>query len=133
MGFIQDFKEFAFKGNLVDMAVGIVIGTAAGAIVKSFIEFIVAPLIGALLKVPDLSALKIPLGGSYTNAEGQVIEGAVYYGSFIQSLLDFLILAFAVFVAVRVMNKFTKKTEAAAPPKPEVQLLTEIRDALVRK
>ena len=130
MGFLKDFKEFAFKGNLVDMAVGIVIGTAAGAIVKSFIDNIVSPLIGALLKVPDLSQLQWAMGES---ANGDPIF--LKYGTFLQNLLDFLIMAFAVFVAIRVMAKFMRKAEEEAPdpgPSEEVKLLTEIRDSLAK-
>ena len=125
MGFIQDFKNFAFKGNLIDMAVGIVIGTAAGAIVKSFIDNIVSPLIAALFKVPDMSGLTMNIG---TAEDGTPIE--VMYGTFLQNLLDFMILAFAVFVAIKVAARFMEKAEEEAEPPAEVKLLTEIRDAL---
>ena len=130
MGFIQDFKEFAFKGNLIDMAVGIVIGGASAAIVKSFIDNIVSPLLGALLKIPDLSGLVMKLGESPDN-EPIVLK----YGAFIQNVLDFIILAFAVFVAIKVMARFMKKAEEekAADPPEDIKLLTEIRDALVKQ
>ena len=127
MGFIQDFKDFAFKGNLVDMAVGIVIGTASAAIVKSFIDNIVSPLIGSLLKVPDLTGMKSKLGET---AEGEPIN--LMYGTFIQNVMDFVILAFAVFVAIKVMSKFMKKAEEESEPSDEVKLLTEIRDSLAK-
>ncbi len=131
MGFIQDFKDFAFKGNLVDMAVGIVIGTASAAIVKSFIDNIISPLIGALLKIPDLSKLQMHLGQSEA---GEDIF--LNYGTFIQNVLDFLILAFAVFVAIKVMARFMRKAEEEAAeakgPSEEVRLLTEIRDSLAK-
>ena len=128
MGFIQDFKSFAFKGNLIDMAVGIVIGTAAGAIVKSFIDNIVSPLIATLFQVPDLTSLALKMGES---AEGEPI--LLKYGTFVQNLLDFLILAFAVFVAIKVAARFMEKAEEEAEPAAEVKLLTEIRDALKKQ
>ena len=128
MGFIQDFKNFAFKGNLVDMAVGIVIGGASAAIVKSFIDNIISPMLGALLKVPDLSGMTLAMGES---ADGTPI--LLRYGAFIQNFLDFMILAFAVFVAIKVMSSFMKKAEAEAKPSAEVQLLTDIRDSLAKR
>ncbi len=127
MGFIQDFKDFAFKGNLVDMAVGIVIGTASAAIVKSFIDNIISPLIGALLKIPDLSQLRLTMGQS---SDGDPIF--LNYGTFVQNVLDFLILAFAVFVAIKVMARFMRKAEEESGPSAEVRLLTEIRDSLAK-
>lgn len=128
MGFIQDFKNFAFKGNFVDMAVGIVIGGASAAIVKSFIDNIISPLLGALLKVPDLRGMTLAMGES---ADGTPI--VLKYGAFIQNFLDFMILAFAVFVAIKVMSSFMKKAEAESKPSAEVQLLTDIRDSLAKR
>lgn len=128
MGFIQDFKDFAFKGNLIDMAVGIVIGTAAADIVKSFMSNIVSPLIGKLLKVPDLSGYFLSLG---TTDDGTDIK--LNFGSFAQNIMDFVILAFAVFVVIRMMNNLKKKQEAVAAPPADIKLLTEIRDALVKQ
>jgi large conductance mechanosensitive channel len=132
MGFIQDFKDFAFKGNLIDMAVGIVIGGASAAIVKSFIDNIISPLLGALLKVPDLSGMTFQMGES---ADGAPIM--LKYGTFLQNVLDFMILAFAVFVAIKVMARFMKRAEAeaaaSAEPTAEVKLLTEIRDSLAKR
>jgi large conductance mechanosensitive channel len=128
MGFVQDFKDFAFKGNLVDMAVGIVIGGASAAIVKSFIDNIVSPLIGAIMKVPDMS--------NWTTSIGETADGTpivLKHGAFIQNVLDFVIMAFAVFVAIRVMARFMKKQEAVAAPPADIKLLTEIRDALVKQ
>jgi large conductance mechanosensitive channel len=135
MGFVQDFKDFAFKGNIVDMAVGVVIGTATAAIVKSFIDNIVAPLIAFLVKVPDLSEWKLSLGEATVEKQGVKVVENIYlsYGTFIQNMLDFLILAFAVFVAIRVMSQFMKKAMAAAEPSAEVKLLTQIRDALTKQ
>ena len=125
MGFIQDFKDFAFKGNLIDMAVGIVMGGAVAAIVKSFLDNIVMPLIASIFKVPDMSALKHPLG---ENADGEATF--LMWGSFLQNTLDFVILAFVIFVALKVAAKWMKKAEEEAPTPPDIALLTEIRDAL---
>ena len=125
MGFIQDFKDFAFKGNLIDMAVGIVMGGAVAAIVKSFLENIITPLIASIFKVPDMSSLKYPLG---TNEAGETTH--LMWGNFLQNALDFAILAFVIFVALKVAAKWMKKAEAEAPPPANIVLLTEIRDAL---
>ena len=127
MGFIQDFKNFAFKGNLIDMAVGIVMGGAVAAIVKSFLDNIVMPLIAAIAKVPDMSALKYAIG---KNADGE--ETFLMWGSFLQNTIDFVILAFVIFLALKVAAKWMKKAEAEAEATPpaDIVLLTEIRDAL---
>ncbi len=125
MGFVQDFKEFAFKGNLIDMAVGIVMGGAVAAIVKSFLDNIVMPLVASIAKVPDMSALKTELG---TNAEGEVTY--LMWGSFIQNAIDFTILAFVIFLALKVASRWMKQAEKEAPTPADIVLLTEIRDAL---
>lgn len=125
MGFIQDFKDFAFKGNLIDMAVGIVMGGAVAAIVKSFLDNIVMPLISSIFKVPDMSSLKNVIG---TNADGE--ETFLMWGSFLQNTIDFVILAFVIFVALKVAANWMKKAEEDAPPPADIVLLTEIRDAL---
>ena len=134
MSFIQDFKEFAFKGNLIDMAVGIIMGTAAAAIVKSFIANIIAPLIAAIAKVPDISTLKYELGTTMKDADGTEVAAAINYGTFLQNLIDFTIMAFVIFIALKVASRWMKKAEAekAATPSAEVQLLTEIRDSLAK-
>ena len=130
MSFIQDFKDFAFKGNLIDMAVGIVMGTASAAIVKSFIENIISPLIAVVAGVPDLSGLKVSLGKEIENADGKMEQAAIHYGTFMQNVIDFAILAFVIFVALKVTARWMKKAEADAPPAADIVLLTEIRDAL---
>ncbi len=130
MSFIQDFKDFAFKGNLIDMAVGIVMGTATAAIVKSFLDNIISPLIAVIAGVPDMSAMKLPLGKQITNGAGETVTAAIHYGTFIQNVIDFVILAFVIFVALKVASKWMKKAEADAPPPADIVLLTEIRDAL---
>jgi len=136
MGFIQDFKEFAFKGNLIDMAVGIVMGGAVAGIVKSFLENIITPLIAVVAGVPDLSGLKYKIGEEIesTNAAGEVVmeQAALKYGTFIQGVMDFAILAFVIFIALKVASSFMKTTEDAEPS-DEVKLLTEIRDSLGKR
>ncbi len=133
MAFLKEFKEFALKGNVMDMAVGVIIGGAFGKIVTSLVNDILMPPIGVVLGNTSFSDLKVPIG---TPAEG---AEQVYwnYGAFIQQCVDFLILAFCIFLMVKVMNSLTRKKEAApaAPaPKPEPtaeeKLLTEIRDLL---
>ena len=134
MGMINDFKEFALKGNLIDMAVGIVMGGAVAAIVKSFLDNIITPLISMLFKVPDLSALKLPIGQTIekTNEAGETIteQAAINYGTFIQNTMDFLILAFVIFIALKIAAGMMKKAEEEAPIPADIELLTEIRDAL---
>ena len=140
MGLIKEFKEFAVKGNAWDMAVGIVIGTAFGKIVSSLVNDVVMPPIGRALGKIDFKELYINLGaGSYeTLAEAQQAGvPTLNYGNFIQTVVDFVIIAIAVFMMVKTINRVRKKEEAkpAEPPKPsaEVVLLQEIRDALIRR
>lgn len=132
MGMMKEFKEFALRGNVVDMAVGIVIGGAFGKIVTSLVNDVIMPPIGVLLGSVDFSDLSVTL----KSASGPDAKDAVVlkYGAFINTVLDFLIVAAAIFVAVKAMNAVQKK-QAAEPPTPpaptaEVALLTEIRDAL---
>lgn len=130
MSFISEFKSFAMKGNVVDMAVGIIIGAAFGKIVASLVKDVIMPPIGVLVGGVDFSQLAFVI----QEAQGDVAAVAINYGLFIQSIVDFLIVAFAIFMAIKVMNKLKKKEEAApaAPAKPseEVVLLSEIRDLL---
>lgn len=133
MGFIQDFKEFAFKGNLIDMAVGLVMGTAVGAMVKSFIDHIVMPLVASIVKVGDMSAWKIPIGGTIEKeVDGKKVteQAAIEIGSFVEELVNFTILAFVIFIALKVAARWMKKAEEEKPPAEDIVLLTEIRDAL---
>jgi large conductance mechanosensitive channel len=133
MGFIQEFKTFAMRGNVVDMAVGIIIGGAFGKIVSSVVADVIMPPIGVLLGGMDFSKFAITI----KQASGDVAAVTLNYGKFIQSMVDFVIIAFAIFMMIKAMNSFKKKQEEApaAPPAPsaEVVLLTEIRDALVKK
>ncbi len=134
---LKEFKEFAVKGNVLDMAVGIIIGAAFGKIVSSFVADIIMPPIGKLMGGVDFSNLFINLsGGDYTTLEAAQEAGAVTinYGLFINTVLDFLIIAFAIFIVVKQVNRLKKKEEKkpAAPSKQEV-LLEEIRDILKKK
>ncbi len=142
MGFLKEFKAFALKGNVVDMAVGVIIGGAFGKIVTSLVNDIIMPPIGLLVGGADFSDLKLTLKEQILDAAGAVVTPAVTwnYGAFIQQVVDFAILALCVFMMVKLMNKLTKKEEekpaapapAPAPSKEEV-LLTEIRDLLKEK
>ncbi|MEX2123019.1 MAG: large-conductance mechanosensitive channel protein MscL [Woeseia sp.] len=134
---LKEFKEFAMRGNVVDMAVGIIIGAAFGKIVSSLVADVVMPPIGLLMGNVDFSQLYFNLSGTeYPSLAAAQAAGAatINYGMFINAILDFLIVAFAIFMVIRGMNKLKKKEEAKPeePLKPtaEVQLLTEIRDSL---
>ena len=130
MSIISEFKAFAVKGNVVDMAVGIIIGAAFGKIVSSFVGDVVMPPLGVLIGGVDFSDLAIVLKA----AEGDVAAVTVGYGKFIQTILDFLIVAFAIFMGIKVLNKLKREEEAApaapAAPTKEQELLSEIRDLL---
>ena len=128
MGMLQEFKAFALRGNVVDMAVGIVVGAAFGNITTSFVNDVLMPPIGMLLGGVDFSDLSFTLKAKTEAAEAVTLN----YGMFVNTLLDFVIIAFAIFMVVKVMNTLKKKEEAAPPPAPskEEVLLTEIRDAL---
>ena len=135
MGVFQEFKEFASKGNVVDLAVGVIIGGAFGKIVSSFVEDIVMPPIGLLVGRVDFKELYVSLsGGGYPSLAEAKKAGAVTlnYGNFLQNALTFLIVAFSVFLIVKGVNRF-KRAEAPAGPSEEVVLLTEIRDSLQKK
>jgi large conductance mechanosensitive channel len=133
MSFVTEFKEFAVKGNVVDMAVGIIIGAAFGKIVSSFVGDVIMPPLGVLLGGVDFSDLAIVLRA----ASGDTPEVVLGYGKFIQTLVDFVIVAMAIFVAIKAINTLKRKEEEApvappAPPAPSAEevLLTEIRDLL---
>jgi large conductance mechanosensitive channel len=134
---LNEFKEFAMRGNVVDLAVGIIIGGAFGKIVTSFVNDVIMPPIGLLMGNVDFSNLFLNLSGSeYATLKAAEEAGApvIKYGMFINTVLDFVIVAFAIFMVIRAMNKMKKKEEAkpAAPPEPPAQekLLAEIRDLL---
>lgn len=131
---MKEFKKFISRGNVVDLAVGLILATYFGAIVKSLVNDVVMPPVGMLLGGVDFSDLKIVI----KEAQGEVAEVAINYGTFVNTIITFLIVSFAIFIAVKMYNKtmdrLTKEEEtvAAAPPPPskEEVLLTEIRDLL---
>lgn len=129
---LKDFKEFAFKGNVLDMAIGVIIGAAFGKIVTSLVNDLIMPIISILTGGINFTNLKFVI----TPAHGDVAENAIAYGSFIQNVVDFLIIAFCIFLFVRLIEKFKKKEEVKveAPKKADdVVLLEEIRDLLKAK
>ena len=141
MSFIQDFKAFALKGNVVDMAVGVIIGGAFGKIVTSVVNNIIMPPIGVLTGGVDFTDLKVTLKEAVVEGENVVSEAVTLnYGQFIQDVVDFLIIAFCIFLMIKGIAKLSrKKEEAPAEPAPEPEpsaeekLLTEIRDLLKNK
>ena len=137
MSFMQEFKAFAMRGNVIDLAVGVVIGGAFGKIVNSLVQDIIMPIVGSILGGVDFEQFYINLGTtSYESLELAEKAGAplIKYGAFINSMVDFTIIAFAIFMAVKAINKLKRKEEAApaapAPTPEDVLLLREIRDAL---
>ena len=137
--FIQEFKEFALKGNVMDMAVGIIIGGAFGKIVSSLVNDIIMPPIG-LITGSSFDDAKVILREAQTDAaSGEVLKEAITlnWGSFVQTTVDFFIIAFCIFVLIKAMNSFRKKEaeqpEAPAPTPEDIELLREIRDELKRR
>ena len=130
MGFIKEFKEFAMKGNVMDMAVGVIIGGAFGKIVSSLVDDVLMPLVGKITGGVDFTTLAVTLGEGENAAK-------ISYGNFIQNIIDFLIVAFCIFLMIKGMNKLNKKKEEApaapAEPSNEEKLLGEIRDLLAKK
>lgn len=126
MGILKEFKEFAMRGNVMDMAVGVIIGGAFGKIVSSLVDDVIMPVIGVLTGGVDFSKLSLMVG-----------DAEVKYGMFIQNIIDFLIIAICIFSMIKVMNRISakKKEEPAAPAEPsnEEKLLSEIRDLLKKK
>ena len=132
MSFFSEFKAFAMRGNVVDLAVGVVIGAAFGKIVTSLVENVVMPPIGFLIGGIDFSDLVLRIGTPVADAKGVVTGGVILkYGVFLNTIFQFIIVAIAIFVVVKLMNRLIRKEEAApAPPPADVVLLTEIRDLL---
>ncbi|MFC3194669.1 large-conductance mechanosensitive channel protein MscL [Marinicella sediminis] len=130
MGMMSEFKKFAVKGNVMDMAVGIIIGAAFGKIVSAFVNGVLMPPLGLLIGGVDFSDLALVLKEATETTEAVTLQ----WGAFVQVTIDFLIVAFAVFMVVKVMNNLKKKEEEApaAPPEPsnEEKLLMEIRDMM---
>lgn len=133
---LSDFKDFAMRGNVIDMAVGVIIGGAFGKIVSSLVNDIIMPVVGVVTGGMDFKDMKYTLKDPVVDAAGTIQQEAVTfnYGMFIQNIVDFLIIAFCIFMAIRLMQKFRKKEEEkpAEPEKPaaDIELLTEIRDLL---
>lgn len=145
MGFFKEFKEFAMKGNVMDMAIGVIIGGAFGKIVTSLVNDVLMPLIGALIGNVDFTTLSVTLRPAVMEGE-EVVKEAVtlHYGNFIQTTVDFLIVAFCIFLVIKFINKASNMVKKpaeeeapAAPAEPEPTkeeiLLTEIRDLLKQK
>lgn len=137
--FMEDFKKFAFKGNVIDMAVGVVIGSAFSKIVTSVVNDLIMPIFGAITAGADFTTMKLVLSPAVLNEAGEVVkaEAAITYGNLIQNVVDFMLIALSLFIFVRVLNKMTdkvKKKEEPAPAAPKTptqeELLTEIRDLL---
>lgn len=128
---LKEFKKFAMKGNVVDMAVGVVIGAAFGKIVSSFVADIIMPPIGALTGGVDFSDLAITIKKASKGAEAITMN----YGMFLNTVIDFTIIAFAIFIVIKQLERFKKKEEEAKPAKPseEVAILKEIRDELKKR
>lgn len=133
MGMMKEFKEFAVKGNVIDMAVGIIIGAAFGKIVSSFVADVIMPPIGLLVGGVDFTNLAVTLRAASADTAAVVVG----YGKFIQTVVDFTIVAFAIFIAIKAINTLKRKEEEApkAPPAPskEEVLLGEIRDLLAKR
>ena len=133
MSMVQEFKKFAMRGNVIDMAVGIIVGVAFGKIISSFVADVIMPPLGLLLGGVDFKDLAIVL----KEAVGETPAVVIAYGQFIQTIVDFVIIAFVIFLVIKAMNSLKAKEEAApeAPPAPtkEEILLTEIRDLLKEK
>ena len=138
---LKEFKKFVMRGNVLDMAVGVIVGGAFGKIVTSLVNDLLMPIIGALFGGGDFKSLKIVLSPAVLDEAGEVVkaEAAITYGNFIQTVVDFLIVAFCIFLVVKAVNKATelakKKEEEAPAPEPpkgptQEELLTEIRDLL---
>lgn len=129
----KEFKAFAIKGNVMDLAVAVIIGAAFGKIVSSLVNDVIMPVIGLIVGGIDFTTLKIVL----TPAVGDTAEVAILYGTFIQTIVDFLLIALSVFFVIKLLTKFKKKEEvkpaAPAAPSQDIVLLTEIRDLLKAK
>jgi large conductance mechanosensitive channel len=137
---LKEFKEFALRGNVVDMAVGIIIGAAFSTIVKSLVDDIIMPPVGVITGGADFTNMFIPLNGEhYASLAAARLAGAptANIGLFINNVISFLIVAFVLFMAIKAMNQLRRKQEedpaTEPPPSREVQLLEEIRDALIKR
>ncbi len=140
MGMVKEFREFALKGNVLDLAVGVIIGAAFGKIVNSLIEDLIMPIVGSVAKV-DFSQYKYVMIAEVKDAAAKVTqpEVAIRFGNFVTVAINFIILAFCIFLVVKAFNTAKKRFEAEAPPAPpagptpDQKLLTEIRDLLAKR
>lgn len=132
MGMMSEFKEFAMKGNVVDLAVGVIIGAAFGKIVSSLVDGVIMPIVGNIVGGVNFKDLAYPLVPAViTDGKETAAAVLIKYGAFIQTIVDFAIIAFVLFIVIKVMNRLKKAEEAApAAPAADVVLLTEIRDLL---
>lgn len=134
MGMIAEFREFAMRGSVVDLAVGVVIGAAFGKIVTSLVEDIVMPLLGLAMGGVNFARLALVLAPAYVGSDGKLVPAVLLrYGSFLQSIIDFLLVALVIFLVIRSINALRRRREIVAPPATvpaEIVLLTEIRDTL---
>ena len=135
MGLLSDFKQFAMRGNVVDLAVGVIIGAAFNKIISALVDKVIMPPIGWIIGDMDFSSLALTLSPAHTDSSGKAIPAvAIGYGEFINSVVQFIIVAFVVFLLVKVMNRLAQAKEqtptAPPPPSEEVVLLRAIRDAL---
>lgn len=133
-GFLNEFKEFISRGSVIDLAVGVIIGSAFTAIVTSLVNDIVMPIIGMLFGGIDFTFLKYII----TPADGDTVEAAIYYGNFIQNVVNFILIAFVIFMVIKFINSFHRKEEVKeeappAAPAEDIVLLTEIRDLLKKQ
>ncbi|HEV3271156.1 MAG TPA: large-conductance mechanosensitive channel protein MscL [Candidatus Methylacidiphilales bacterium] len=139
LGIVGEFKQFISRGNVIDLAVGVIIGGAFGAIINSLVKDVVMPPISYIMSGVDVSSLRLPIVPDVLDASGKVAKAGVYitYGNFLQAALNFLIIAAVIFLLVKAINSFKRKEaeKPAAPPEPTAQekLLMEIRDLLAKK
>jgi len=126
---LKEFKEFVFKGNVIDLAVGVIIGAAFGKIITSLVNDVIMPLLGVVTGNVNMSAMKWIV----TPAKGTAAELSVNYGIFLQTTLDFILVALTIFLVIKGINKFRRKKEEVAEPSKEEVLLAEIRDVLKQK
>ena len=136
----KEFKEFAFKGNIVDMAIGVIIGSAFGKIVSSLVSDIIMPIFGFITAGMDFNKLKLVMSPAEIAADGTVqkAEATILYGTFIENLIDFFLISISIFFMIKLLSKFKRKQEEVPQAEPvkeptEVEILTEIRDLLEEK
>ena len=139
MSIIKEFKEFAIKGNMLDLAIGVVIGAAFGKIISSLVSDIIMPPVGAILGGVNFTSFKIPLKQAVIDSTGKILQEpvALTYGNFLQTTVDFIIIAASVFLFVKLFNRLRKEEEKKPPEEAQIsneeKLLTEIRDLLKEK